>query len=137
VTIQATDSLIYEGVPCRLKSELPLPSHTQLTVVSDDEARESLSLFLTTACWRNFVAGWEIRDGHMYLNDVVGMYRLIGAQPLAAYWVNGDLEVEEVEVITDFWDENYNSGMPRAFTVRVRKGFVHFSSYVARGQHAA
>jgi hypothetical protein len=137
VTIQATDGLIYEGVPCRLMTEVPLPSHARLTVVPDVEARASLSLFHTTACWRNFVAVWEIHDGYIYLNDVVGMYRLKDTQPLAAEWVNGELTLEEADVITDFWDVDYNSGMPRAFTVSVRAGHVLSSSYVPRGQHAA
>lgn len=137
MTIQAPDSLIYEGVQCRLKTEMPVPPRAFLTVVSNEEARASLSVFRTTACWRNFVAAWEIRAGRMYLNGIRGLYRLAEAQPLAAEWVGGNLAFEEVEVITDFWDEDYNSGVSRAFTATVRAGLVHSTSYLPRVRHAA
>jgi hypothetical protein len=137
VTIQASDDLIYEGVPCRLKSEMRLPHHARLIVVSDDEARAALSVFCTTACWRNFVAVWEIREGRMYLNEVAGMYRLEGSLPLAADWVNDDLEFEEVEVITDFWDVDYSSGVARSFAVQIRAGVVRASNYAPRRKDAA
>jgi hypothetical protein len=137
MTIQASDGISYEGVPCYLKSELHLPESPRLVTVSDQEARATCSVCFTTACWRNFVAEWEIREGRLYLVNLTGKYRLTGAEPMAAEWISRTLHINEEEVITDFWDEDYNSGAPRAFTVEVERGVVMASTYVQRARNAA
>jgi hypothetical protein len=137
VTIQANDGISYEGVPCYLKSELQLSVSPRLVTVSDEEARDTCSVCFTTACWRNFIAKWEIREGGLYLVSLTGKYRLTAGEPLAAVWISRTLHIDEVEVIADFWDEDYNSGVPRAFTVVVEKGGVVASTYVRRTRNAA
>jgi hypothetical protein len=136
MTIQATDRLLFEGVPCRLKTELHLRADPRVSKVSDDEARASCSAYFTTACWRNFVAQWQIVDGRMYLTHVAGKYRLADGGPLAADWVSRTLYLEEEEVITDFWDEDYNAGMPRQFIVEIERGLVTTHTYARRTKNA-
>lgn len=137
MTIQASDGILYEGVPCLLKSELQLRASPRLLTVSHEEARASCPVYFTTACWRNFVAQWEIREGRLYLVSLTGKYRLTGGESLAAEWISRTLHIEEEEVITDFWDQDYNSGFPRAFTVEVERGIVVASTYEQRARNAA
>lgn len=137
MTIQANDNISYEGVACYLISELRLRENPRLLTVSDEEARASCSVCFSTACWRNFIAQWEIREGRMYLISSVGKYRLVGSEPLAAEWISCTLQIEEEEVVADFWDEDYNAGVPRGFTVEVDRGVVVATAYVPRTRSAS
>lgn len=137
MTLQATDSILYEGVPCQLVGEIGLCQNPRIVTVSDEEARASCSVFMTTACWRDFVAQWEIRENRMFLVGIAGRYRLENGEPMPADWVSGSFEVREDEVITDFWDPDYNGGLPREFVVQVQRGIVAASSYVPRARNAA
>lgn len=51
-----------------------------------------LGLF-STSCWRRYKGVWEVRDGRLFLVDIVGRYSLESGEPLLAKWVSQDLVV--------------------------------------------
>ena len=36
----------------------------------------SSSDLLSTACWRRYIGTWEIKDGRLYLNELVGCFHI-------------------------------------------------------------
>jgi hypothetical protein len=132
MTAQALDDLIYEGKPCLMQTELGLRRHPRIRTVPDAEAKAQCVVYNTTACWRGYLAEWEIRDGRLFLNGLRGGYNLDGTEPLAAEWVSGTIRIEEREVISDFWDENFNGGYPREFVIEIEHGIVVATNAVTR-----
>src|SRR5215472_13884933 len=58
----------------------------------EEELLRWQSLF-STACWRNYLGTWEIKDGRFYLVKLRGMYRLEGNEPVFADWFTGALRI--------------------------------------------
>ena len=138
MTAQALDYLTYEGKACLLRTELALKQHPRIETVSDQRAREQWTLCFTTACWRNFTGDWEIHEGKLLLTRLRGKYNLIGPEPLAVEWFSGAIHFQELEIVTDFWDDNYNGGNPREFSVEIQRGIVVCPKIEAPGSaHAA
>ena len=54
----------------------------------------------STACWRNYIGTWEIKDGKFYLRDLEGRVRLTKKEPVHATWFSGVLKVPEGERLT-------------------------------------
>ncbi len=54
---------------------------------------EGFCLTYSTACWREYRATWEIRDGWLYLVAITGRWRIVGPLPLVADWFTGVLRV--------------------------------------------
>jgi hypothetical protein len=47
----------------------------------------------STACWRKYIAYWEIKDHKIYLLKTKGRYKLLDDDPLFADWVNGTIRL--------------------------------------------
>jgi len=45
----------------------------------------------STNCHRDFLASWAIKEGRLYLIDVIGIYNLIGEELLFAEWYRGTI----------------------------------------------
>jgi len=74
----------------------PLPgSHPRIWASHDGR--------LSTACWRGYIATWEIKDGRLYLVELSDRhtYRLEGDEPLFAEWFSGALSFLCDGVTTD------------------------------------
>lgn len=56
----------------------------------------------STACWRGYVASWELKDKKLYLVDVNGKFRLKQKAPLFANWFSGEIIVPAGEYIGEF-----------------------------------
>ena len=52
----------------------------------------------STACWRNYIGTWEIKDGKFYLINLEGLARLTKKEPVHATWFSGVLKVPEGEL---------------------------------------
>ncbi|PWB87890.1 transcription initiation factor IIB [Methanobrevibacter thaueri] len=53
----------------------------------------------STACWRNYIGTWEIKDGKFYLKDLEGRMRMTKKEPVHATWFSGVLKVPEGKVL--------------------------------------
>ena len=47
----------------------------------------------STACWRRYIATWEIKDDILCLNGVKGKYKLASDSPIVADWYSNILKV--------------------------------------------
>jgi len=47
----------------------------------------------STACWRRYIATWEIKEGVLYLSNIVGRYKLLSDEPIIADWYSNTLKI--------------------------------------------
>lgn len=102
MTAQIAETLLWEGAPVALFSCPPLPLHDpRLRERTADEAEDApaASYYHSTACWRGYVATWEIREDRLWLLEVRGRYILEGDTPLWAAWVTATLRVPQGELL--------------------------------------
>lgn len=81
MTTQFDEMLIFEGKETPIAFFPPLPKrHPRIIEHTPDNEREALTLS-STACWRRYIGIWEIREGRLFLNGLIGWLRLIGDEP--------------------------------------------------------
>ena len=70
-----------------------LPTGNESIVeLSAEEIAGSDSLAFSSACWRNYIATWEIINNKLYLIGIEGKYRLNEALVFAE-WMTGSISV--------------------------------------------
>ena len=86
MTIQASELLLYEGEKHYLMNVPSIPDSI-VQLISQDYYEES------TACYRGYVATWEIKDDKLYLTDLSSSnYEFIHSPPFLADWFNGQIK---------------------------------------------
>lgn len=86
MTHQTPDQIIYRGILTTLECEL-LPSFPK----NHPRISKSAEILFSTACYRGYLARWEIRERRLYLLSVEGRFALEGSEPLFADWFIGRL----------------------------------------------
>ncbi len=82
MTAQAHEILILDGEETSMTSCPEIPAdHERIETVPMEEVAEVIRAgrmhvsVLSTACWRKYIATWEIREGKLYLVSIDGVYR--------------------------------------------------------------
>ncbi|MDT8322643.1 MAG: hypothetical protein RRA94_00925 [Bacteroidota bacterium] len=92
---QLNEVLLLDGVPRDMRTIPELPArHARIVELphwAEEEAEDAV--IVSTACWRQYIATWEIRDGRLYLHSIRGRYALVGEERIWATWYSGDLHV--------------------------------------------
>jgi hypothetical protein len=84
---------------------------------------EEVSYEHSTACWRQYVGTWEIKDGQFFLVKLKGQYRLSGEEPLFADWFTGVLRIHKGEVL-QYVHMGFGSVFEEEVHVKIEKGLV-------------
>jgi len=85
MTIQASELLLIEGEEYQLMN-VPLMPDSVIQLIPKD------SYVKSTACYRGYVATWEIKDDKLYLIKLSSSnYELTQKTPVHADWVNDQL----------------------------------------------
>ena len=123
MTAQLPEILILDGEQVQLFSTPGLPEGEPRLVRILDQAQASASLPMafSTACWRNYRATWEIKDGRLYLNAVAGIFRLEGESPLFAGWYSGVLRVPRGERV-QYVHMGFESKFERDLLIQIEAG---------------
>ncbi len=82
------------------------------------------SLIGTTACWRNYIGTWEIRDGQFFLKQVYGQYKIDGPDPVPATWFSGCLVLPQGNIIEGDPFFGWDVVRERDLRIKIRKGKV-------------
>jgi hypothetical protein len=77
----------------------------------------------SSACWREYIGTWAVRDDRLYLLSVVGRYRLIGEEPLLADWFSGTLTVPCGELV-QYVHMGFGSVYSSEIHIRVERGAI-------------
>ncbi len=93
MTMQLADNLDIDGMHGAVCCDMFIESHPRIVRLSDEAAEESCPGALSTACHREFWANWSIKDGKLYLVDVIGRFVLVGEELLFAEWYSGLMHV--------------------------------------------
>lgn len=123
MTAQVHERLILDGKELSLACEPTIPEHPRIINISGEEASASNPLVFSTACWRNYIGSWEIKDGRLYLTSIVGIYKLIGDSPISAEWYTGTLRVPTGSM-REYVHMGYGSTYERELYIDVRNGDV-------------
>ncbi len=67
--------------------------------LSKDEQDKLPLIFFSTACYRNYVATWEIIDDKLYLVKFHGVYRLGDDEPDFVDWYSGTIKISINDVL--------------------------------------
>ena len=82
------------------------------------------SYISSTACYRNYIGTWEVRDGQFFLKEVFGHYKIDGPDPLPATWFSGCLVLPQGNIIEgDPWF-GWDVVRERDLRIKIRKGKV-------------
>jgi len=123
MTAQISDTLILNGEKVSLQCDPPLPyNHPRITTRPPEDWEEDDRWCCSTACWRGYIATWEIRDNRLYLNGIRGDWRLLG-DPLFADWVTDELIIPRGERLL-YVHMGYGSVYAQEERITVEKGIV-------------
>ncbi|MCK5691146.1 hypothetical protein KAI87_17815 [Myxococcota bacterium] len=77
----------------------------------------------STACWRRYIASWEIRDDKLFLSGLEGRFQLEGEEAIFAEWVSKTLEIPiDQELIGG--RRSYDARYKNILLVRIDHGVV-------------
>lgn len=91
---------VNDEIDAKLKANEKLIGEAHYTLTDDD--RERLEKYTyrcpayytsSTACWRRYIATWEINEGVLYLSGIVGRYKLLSDEPIIADWYSNTLKI--------------------------------------------
>jgi hypothetical protein len=128
MTAQVHERLILDGEHCSMACCPRLPeAHPRVRAWRRGEPRNSAEEdywgINSTACWRQYVGTWEIRDGKLFLVALLGRYRLVGSEPLLADWFTGVLYVPRGEVL-EYVHMGFESVFERELQIGIVDGHV-------------
>jgi len=103
MTAQAHELLIIEGEKTSMPYCPPIPAdHPDIEFLDDDKIEQEKDIpviIFSTACWRQYIGTWELKDGKLYLVDVKGRYKKTSDKPIFADWVTTVLRVTSGELL--------------------------------------
>lgn len=103
MTAQVHELLIIEGEKTSMPFCPPLPeNHPDIKALTKDETEKDDNIpwvIFSTACWRQYIGTWELKDGKLYLVDIRGRYKKISETPIFADWVTTVLRVTSGELL--------------------------------------
>jgi len=127
MTYQVHEKLILNGEPVTMVSFPDIPKeHPRILHEFHREPIGSIldSYLGSTACWRNYIGTWEVRDGQFFLKQVFGQYKIDGPDPVPATWFSGCLVLPQGEIIEgDAWF-GWDVVHERELRIKIRKGRV-------------
>ncbi len=123
MTAQLMNTILIGGQEYRVASQIHLPQRRSKRwkhIIKVPPA-EWQPLFCSTACWRRYVATWEIADDKLLLKFLDGCYELKENIPfLFAEWVTSNLRI----VVTDCWFLSFDFTFELEYSLPVVSGVV-------------
>lgn len=102
----------------------PLPEdHPRLKLLDSEKVEESDFIVFSTACWRNYIGTWEIKDGKFYLKGIRGIYRMIGDEPILADWYSGVLRIPKGKLLK-YIHMGFASVYEQELLIKIKNGIV-------------
>lgn len=103
MTAQAHELLIVEGEKTSMAFCPPLPAqHPDIELLQDEQIKAEKDIpwiVFSTACWRQYIGTWELKDGKLFLVDVKGRFKKTSDKPIFADWVTCVLRITSGELL--------------------------------------
>jgi hypothetical protein len=124
MTAQASENISFEGIELPLLAEPDLPKgHPRLRSIPEDVAMRQNSFVGSSACWRNYIGTWSVRQGILYLVSVEGVFNLSPGPEIPATWFTGTLRMPTGSLI-NYVHGGYLSKYSSEFFADVERGVV-------------
>lgn len=124
MTAQVHEKLIYKGEETSMAFCPPLPGDDpRIKKLNDEEIEASDSVIFSTACWREYIGTWEIKDGKFYLVDIIGRYKIVGNSPILADWFSGVIRIPRGEML-HYVHMGFGSVYEEELHVKIEKGVI-------------
>ena len=102
----------------------PLPKQDpRLKERSANELQACDPIIFSTACWRGYIATWEIKKGLFYLVDIQGRYKLVTEAPIFADWFSGVLRIPKGDIL-HYAHMGFATVYEQELFVKIEKGLV-------------
>lgn len=95
MTAQLHDILIMHGIEMFLTTFPVIPRDHPRIIACNKSAIDGREVIFSTACRRRVQGTWEIRDGLLYLVNLVGKFEISGDEPIHADWFSGTLSIPQ------------------------------------------
>jgi hypothetical protein len=102
MTAQVHERIILEGIKTSMAFCPPIPAnHPGIVARSEQEMQQDPGdlLIFSTACWRNYIGTWQLKEGRLYLVSIVGRYRVVSETPIFADWVTAVLRIPRGDML--------------------------------------
>lgn len=130
MTAQVHEKIIINGTKATMITCPQIPSDNEfIETVSRDVLSEKIQAgeinepVLSTACWRNYIGTWEIREGKFYLIDIIGTYRISSGQPVHADWYTGTIRIPQGRMIS-YVHIGFESQYEKELLIEIENGIV-------------
>ena len=123
MTAQVQEDLILNGKKTSMTFCPPLPENDPRIVEIPLEKIKGDGIILSTACWRQYIGTWEIKDGRFYLVGIKGKFKLAEDKALFADWFSGTLIVPEGKIL-EYVHMGFDSVFERETHIKIENGVV-------------
>lgn len=124
MTAQVHEKLQYNGEESSMAFCPPLPeNHPRIIQLEDDEIERTDSIIFSTACWRQYIGEWEIKDGKFYLVNILGRYKMVGNTPIFADWFSGVIVIPRGKMLR-YVHMGFASVFEEEIHVEIKQGIV-------------
>ena len=127
MSAQVGDLLILDGTRQEMAFCPPIPEdHPRIASVSFLEASADESIppiILSTACWRQYQATWQLEDDRFSLVDLKGVLRLTPGPAVLADWFTGVLRVPQGELL-EYVHMGFGSVYEEERHIKIENGLV-------------
>lgn len=123
MTAQVHETLILNGEKTSMAFTPHFPEdHPRIHTGIPEDGQVSGVIF-STACWRQYIGTWEVKDGHFYLTKIEGRFQLLGNEPLLADWFTGTLRIPRGKVL-HYVHMGFGSVFEEEIHIRIESGRV-------------
>ena len=109
----------------------------QLTTLEQDKLKlytylSPVHATSSTACRRGFISTWQIKDDRLYLNDIIGRYKLSTNVPVVADWYTDTLKVPTGKQLTNSFVTPLEDIYEEEIHLKIENGIVISSEIIDR-----
>ena len=101
----------------------PLPENDPRVIELKDDEINDCDFVFSSACWRQYIGTWEIKDGKVYLVNILGRYKLLENTGIYADWFTGIIRIPQGEVLK-YVHMGYGSIYEHEIHIKIEKGMV-------------
>ncbi len=124
MTAQMHEKLIFNGEETSMVFCPPLPKKDSRVIrLKDNETDGKGGIFSSTACWRQYLGTWEIKDNKFYLVNLEGRFKLVGNSPVFVDWFTGTLRIPQGKKLHSV-HMGYASVYEKEMHVKIENGIV-------------
>lgn len=123
MTAQIHELLILNGEETSMAFCPLLPENDPRIVELTDDEIDCENIILSTACWRQYLGTWEIKNDKFYLLNIDGRFKLADDTPVFADWFTGTLKIPQGKRL-EYVHMGYESVYEKEVQIRIEKGIV-------------